>query len=158
MGVNINEMRGDEISFTHQDAKTGRYTSFAVTRMTKFIELNRDKVKLYKVPVYVEFAAYIKDNRGVEIHRLLSILDAEHIDPIIMLRMPDDSCLIVDGNHRYMAAAMAKMQFIDAYILEADQWEAFVIDGISEAMAARVLRISSGLDDKGQVPTRYRGD
>lgn len=70
---------------------------------------------------------HVFSNCGVEGHRLARITKAD-IDkyPIVFLIMPDESHLLADGAHRYLAAATRfGLAEIDCYMLRPAYWHRF---------------------------------
>lgn len=125
---------GGEITFSHEDDVTGKVRHFAVERMVKWV--NEHPMERYIIPIDPIFAKFAFTCRGVEMHRLTRITPADVAAyPIIMVRSEefgrDDrgtATLMVDGTHRYCAAAAWGWKEIPAYIFEEGEWERFLID------------------------------
>jgi len=145
--MHISELRLNEITFTHEDDSTKELTTFAVERIAEYIKSNSGLQK-YRIPVDLVHAEFIARNRGIEKHRLVRLLalDASEVNPIIVLAMPDGTHLIVDGNHRYLRAALREEPYVIANILERKDWEQFVVEGVPAELALFSLIGHSGIE------------
>jgi hypothetical protein len=83
------------------------------------------------IPVTMEGAKMMVKERGVETHRLARLLAVPALSytPILVAFWPiDQSHLIVDGAHRYCAAAQQLAEHIHARIIPRRIWKHFVIE------------------------------
>jgi hypothetical protein len=83
------------------------------------------------IPVTMEDAQMMIRERGVETHRLARLLPTPVMQypPILVAFLPQDqSHLIVDGAHRYCAAAQKKAEHILGRIIPRRIWKHFVIE------------------------------
>lgn len=140
--IHIKELSEGEKTYTHQDDKTGEYRIFAVDRMALWIEAHSLEVLKVKFLPDAAFAKFVLENRGIEPHRLLR---CDISFPITLLLMSDDTHLIVDGNHRYVKAAMVGAE-LKANMLIKEQWEQFLVEGVSADLAAYSLSAFSGIE------------
>jgi hypothetical protein len=146
--MHISELGIGEITYTHQDEKTGEFKTFAVQRLAQWLKDNPEKAEKHKysIPVDRKFAEFVMRNRGIEAHRIARILNLTNFDPIILARMHDDTCLIIDGNHRYVVASMVEAQFMPGYVLPEEIWKPFVVEGIPKELAEFILTADSGIN------------
>lgn len=117
-----------EAVFTLIEDDTGKQTHFAVDRMIAWC--TAAKLPVAAVAVDPQFAVYCVENRGVEFERLAQITFHHLTEPLIFCRQPDGSHLLVDGHHRYVKAAQLAISYVRAYLLEPEQWEPFLIQGM----------------------------
>jgi len=102
---------------------------FAMGRFTKSTAWHNASNVL--VNVEPDFAKFLYDNRGVEDHRLMRLVNSlkeEGLDPACFFHMEDGSHLLSDGTHRYCAFAMCGLKFMPSRVFEKEDWADFEID------------------------------
>lgn len=101
------------------------------------------KPEVFWTPVtQVQAVKLIADNT-VDKARVMDIAKRSHWDPIIYCKdgtftnsLPD--VFLVDGHHRYVAAAACKVGMIEAWVLEVEFWAPFKATGLSVITAERL--------------------
>lgn len=139
-----------EQCFTHIDDDTGKATTWAAERLAQYCrELPTDQREAitYRVPVDEEHARYCIENRGVEDHRMRRLLDpsnrATHLlRPILFVKMPDDTHLLVDGTHRYVALFTLGAPHVLAYIVSYDVAKPYIVEDWREDIDLETLKKS----------------
>jgi hypothetical protein len=117
-----------EVLFSWQDPDTGEQLHFAVERLTR--EVKRLNLEVFRTEIDPKFAEASAKDRGLEPHRLARLLEVPIPDwePLVFCRMPDDTCVLVDGNHRYYVAWQLGEKYVLAYIVPQDVWSRFIVD------------------------------
>jgi len=123
-----------EITFTHEDDPVvdgikGTQRTFAVQRILEHLKRPNHGFKLYLVPVDKDFANWMLTNRGLEPHRLLPLIGICSLEPIIFCAEEDaeNSNLLIDGSHRFVAAAIQESTHILAYVLPKSFWSQYLV-------------------------------
>lgn len=135
-----------EIVFAHMDTD-GTQRMFAVERILKLLnEIEDSRIRQVLVPIELNFAKWMLRNRGIEAHRLLSLMDVTPLEPIIFCAEEDaeNTHLLIDGSHRYVGAAINESTHIRAYILPRIIWEQYLIEAPPINMD-HLLKSHSGL-------------
>lgn len=123
--ISILDLNPTEKLFTH--IEKGVQTDLAVDRMIKWAV---EHSELILVAIQFETANMITERKGLEPHRLHRALTYTHYDPLIWAHFPeDDSYLLCDGNHRYVAMAYRGIPFAASWILTSEQWKPFQVSG-----------------------------
>lgn len=143
MGVHFSKLAPDTVIFSHHDDDTGAQTHFAVSLILSWIK--ETKPEPWQVPIETQAAEMIRACRGLEQHRLNPLLAVENPDPVIFVHMPDDTHLLIDGSHRYVAMHAQGKQWISAYIFEFCEITPFLIEGIPTMPKEAVNAGYSGL-------------
>ncbi len=132
-----------EIVFTHQD-EDGTQLMFAVTRLQALLQTAGSPVVL--APVDEQFARWLPSHRGIEFSRLCALAGISSLDPVIFCAMEDaeNSYLLVDGSHRYLAAALNQSTYIRAYVVVKAVWEQFLVEAPQVDME-QLLKRPSGI-------------
>ena len=126
-----------EIVFSHVDDKTGEVRHFAVERLCKYLETCAAPPPIITFPIDQQFAKYAYTLRRVEMHRLKRIMaDPAQIAayPIMLAHMPgvardtQGEHLVIDGIHRYVAAAVLGWSELRGYEMPPELWEQYLID------------------------------
>jgi hypothetical protein len=119
--------------FTH--VYEGVATMIAAERMQKSEEYLA--LEIMMSPVEKHFAEWAMENRGVEQHRLERITPTELVSPLCYCEFPTPaslgggiSHLLVDGNHRYVKAAMMGVKLLPARVAPETLWRKFQVEGI----------------------------
>lgn len=127
--------------FTHI-AEDGKQTSYAVTKLVEYLAAhNWEKVV---VPVEEFHAAYCVNNRGVEPDRIARLLQCVPalVRPIVFIHMPDNSHLLVDGTHRYVALFGLNRKEIFAHMVPWDVAKDFILEDIPNTTPERLMQHS----------------
>lgn len=132
-----------EVLFAHLDEDTHRPLVLAVERLVKHLQATRTDHTL--VPISNDFAKLCFEKRGVEAHRLERLKDETITEPVVFIHMRDGSHLLVDGTHRYVATAIKRMLFIQAYLVERPEWMRFRVFG-HPPLTDKALRGYSGIE------------
>lgn len=93
--------------FTHEDcddAKTQRSWNVSAIMRVMLDMFEQGEIEPVLVPMDAHFAEYCRHHRGVEPHRLNRLTPEALRTPILMLQLPDDTYLLMDGTHRYVYA------------------------------------------------------
>lgn len=121
-----------EIIFTHIDS-VGDVRHFAIEKMNKVAPLRGYDI----LPIKTDYETFamIRDNFGIEDHRLYR-LKAEHcLTPTLWVTLPERpsngaqcTAIMVDGAHRYVAAVgRFGWDRIPGYLFPVGDWEEFLI-------------------------------
>jgi hypothetical protein len=138
--IKIEEMDLFEPVYSFVD-RAGEGTHIASARLTAHVSTNSDKHEIFHVPVDEQLAQRFIDERSVSLHwchllmeHMLANSDQDRVKvaPIIFAETCDHegvSHLLVDGHHRYVLFAIAKLPLIPAIILPEHVWRMFEIIG-----------------------------
>ena len=130
------ELHPREQIFTHKD-NNGKIYKIAVDRLRN--KLIRNKGKLFKLEVTRELAERFVQTSGLEKHRLERIVenfkrqlsdttgDIKLIRPMITIWFKDNTWVLADGNHTYVAAFMCGLPNFWAYEVTRQQWTPFIL-------------------------------
>lgn len=140
--INYLDVMSEKV-FTWQNPDTLEELTIASDRITEWARLNFIEIVL--TPVERKWALDFLDHRGIEQHRLERI-QPEHLEePIVYCAMPDGTHLLVDGHHRYVAAAIHDVQWIKSRILNYEQWSPFIVEGLPQFGRENLLNSFSGI-------------
>lgn len=123
--TDLSNMGPHEIIFCWEDPNTRIILDFAIGRLAEAVE--RLNIEVYETPVMHDHAKFVRENRGIEEHRLASLRKLKVHPPVLMARMDDGSFLTLDGNHRYVIAAERKQEYITFQIVEPELWRKFIM-------------------------------
>jgi len=115
-----------DIGFTWVDM-VGNVRTWITSRMEKFAPEN---LQMVAVEIDYDYAKHVKARCGIEAHRLNRITPAVIAQkPVLYITLPGDpeTHKLVDGNHRYLKAAMFGWQEIPAYIFDVKQSDQFEV-------------------------------
>lgn len=124
-----------EECFTHI-AEDGKQTTYASARLFKWCTEHPEQSKpwLQILPVEAHHAHFCFNERGVERHRLMRLL--EHPDrlatPLLFVEMPDGSMLLLDGTHRYVTLFGLKKTETTAYFVPYAAAQPFIVEDAVE--------------------------
>lgn len=141
--VHFSELSNKEVIYSHIDFETKQATHYAITRLKndpQFIHHHVENVTIDK-----DHALFCLEYRGIEKHRLFPLLMEPIREPIVVAITDDETHLILDGNHRYVAAAMRNLRSIQAKILPMRICEQHIIEGFPEVDADGLLTMFSGI-------------
>lgn len=115
-----------EVIFTWVDPDDDTYQlNFLVNRI---IEASKD-LEILLTPVNDEGAEMIRTHRGLEPHRLARITGIPPSwPPVIYLLMPDDTHLLIDGNHRYFRAWQMRSEWILTKVVPESIWKYYLVN------------------------------
>ena len=144
---NIEDMNPREAVFTHIDDVTGIQIDVAIDRLNAHIRARCIKGLFDPVPINVEhhIAEYFINNRGIEPHRLKRIRSEDFLNPILFATTPKGTHLLLDGHHRYVAAAMAGKATLPAFVVPERVWRKFLIEGMGQATTEILRNMYSGM-------------
>lgn len=143
--LTLRDIHGEQV-FIHFDEVDGRQTIFAVQRL--IAHLKAQALAPVLVDVDPDFAAWMRENRGIEAHRLdrLSQAVIDAADPLVLVQLPDGQVLLVDGTHRFVWLAEHGQREAVAWIVPETIWRAFVVGETLDGLTDDVLRtLPSGL-------------
>lgn len=147
MPIHFLSLPWDTMIFSHVDDDTGAQTHFAITHALAWIKEHESEVETLLVGVEQDTAQMIFTSRGIEDHRLAKLLrgPVDNFPPVLFVLMPDDTHLLIDGSHRYVAASMLKADGLLGFVLTWEQAQQFVIEGLPEMTKEQVVGGYSGL-------------
>ena len=131
------------VLFTHVDHETDVVTNINVSTLSRDRRVKALKVE--RAPVDLDFAKFCLTNRGVEKHRLARLMDGPIREPILVCEWYDDTHLIVDGHHRYVASARRGFNAIKAKIIPKHVWMQHIVVGICPEVSKQTLTQFSGI-------------
>jgi hypothetical protein len=123
--------RTDQI-FTHIDPDTGVETVFAVDRIRYVCEGFGDQL-LHNAPIQGDVATMITKRRGIEPPRLRRALKTRPWRPLLYLELPDDTVLLADGSHTYVAMWMKGQTTASVYLVPQHIWSSYTVEGLPPA-------------------------
>jgi hypothetical protein len=98
-----NELDPGEVIFSWDEPETGRHYHWAIEKLESY--LKSSDLETIRINVDEDFAQAMPVLRGLELHRLERIPNDPALwSPLIFCKMPDNTGLLVDGNHRYFKA------------------------------------------------------
>lgn len=131
------------VLFTHLDHETGEITNICVSSMLKDPAVQAHAAT--HVQIDDEFASFCLTNRGIENHRLARLMHVARPDPILIVEWGDGTHVIVDGNHRYVAASIRGHKLIRAKVLPPQLWHRHVVLNIPDHLSRGRLTGFSGI-------------
>lgn len=137
-----------EECFTH--VHNGVVTMICVVRMRQDAEFLA--LPIFSTPVKEKFAKWCMEHRGIEQHRLDRI-DAHSLSeyPLTYCNLPkgpdlpNGAHLLVDGNHRYVKAAMLGMTEVPGRVVPENIWRRFQVGDVPIEIAEFFLAAPSGM-------------
>lgn len=143
----IRDGRITDIVYTHFDPDTNVQMDFNVSSLERDPRLKT----LEEVLVLVEqrHGELIYTKRGIEKHRLLRVMQAMQnkveLPPLLFLDLPDGTQLLVEGNHRYLAACVLKHVNIRSLIVPEHIYKRHIITDFPKTTEAELLGSFSGI-------------
>lgn len=135
--ISISDLTTFEQTFTFRDAETNNTTTWAVERATAWVR-DVKRRQPASIPVDAHNAEFIRNNSGIEQHRLqridVALIKAK---PILMAELSDKTMLIADGSHRFVRAYDLGLKRMRAYIIsqvELTPFEVFIPDDVKESL------------------------
>lgn len=123
----------DEV-FTHIDDATGAQTTYAAAALYRRAVQGGDGIETVKIPVEEQHAMFCVNQRGVEPERVVELLNHPEwlAKPILFIVMPDETHLLVDGTHRYVAAFAVQAPEVNAYLVPWTVAKDFIIEDVPQ--------------------------
>ena len=129
--LTIFDLDPKEIIYSWDEPGSDRHFHWAITRLENF--LKKSDCEILAIPIEKKFAVTMVELRGLEYHRMARIPEDVKIwTPIIILHMPDNTHLIVDGNHRYYKAYCLNVKHIVGVVVEQEIWADYLVDLLIE--------------------------
>lgn len=152
MAISFNKLPITDVIFTHFDEKTKKQTHYAVTRLRKQIITGLEKGWAIPttIPIQKDIADFCTSRRGVESHRLARLLQLEtEYEPLLFLTLPNNTHLLVDGTHRYVASFLKNKPTIKAIVVNMKHSKRFVIKDYPKVLESqdeeKVIKSFSGI-------------
>jgi len=134
--VSRNVVRSEEQIYTHCDL-SGVWRSFHVATLKATIGLYPHLCELIEVELVREDAELIGRRGGVEPAHLMRLSSSAELDaPGIICRFPDDTDLVVDGSHRYVARFLRGYKSMDFWRLTETQCRSAMLELPPDMLAA----------------------
>ena len=118
-------------------ARDGKNTHIDSEKLRLWCKENRERLEVVNTPVSEKMANSFVDENVVDIAHVVRVMMMRKLDPVIYCKdgggtrdRPD--VMLVDGHHRYVAAAVHNLRMIPAYVLEPEQWRDFEIIGLPD--------------------------
>ena len=134
--------------FTHFDEVTGVQTTLAADRIRACVELvtKLDPSFIACCPITDEDADIIRRKRGLEPARLRRAMKTKKYQPLLFINMPDNTQLLIDGSHTYVALHAKGFKSAAAYLVPEIMWRAFVIEDMPRfSSEEHMLNTPSGI-------------
>ena len=133
--MKIRDCQRTDQTFTHIDTDfDGKVRHFNTTALAEWALCTGQEV--HEIEVEADKAEWISKNHGVEQAKLTAITATTLNDPILFACWPDGTHLLIDGNHRYVAAAALGRKSLPAYFIEPKNWEGFLVEDVLPALEA----------------------
>jgi hypothetical protein len=100
---------------------------FPITIMLRAIAKGQVPYERITAQLDPEFARIWISRRDINIPYCLALPKKRRDEPVLGCWMADDTVLLVDGSHRYMARYLRKETTIDYIILKEVDWKPFAI-------------------------------
>jgi hypothetical protein len=139
--INAHLINPKHVMFSHLDLEDGTQTYINITLLAEAVK----DLEIVQAPVCQKHAEFCIKYRGVETHRLQRLLDVKPSDPVLFASWPDGTYLLIDGTHRYVAAAMRKEVEIKARIIPEEIWRKFQLVGVKDPNPMQTLSKFSGI-------------
>lgn len=136
--------RTDQI-FTHMGGDRLAPTVFAVSRIRAACD--RHIAPVWMTPIELHNVEMIYTSRGIEQPRLARAYATRVYAPLLFLTMPDDTQLLADGSHTYVARFLRGHRWALAYIVPQAIWRDYTVDGVPtiDLTPAELLASYSGI-------------
>lgn len=134
--------------FTHFDDTTDVETHFHVTSLRQRCDdMARRGVTfhIHKIELLPHWAEMILKVRGIEQPRLDRAMRTEDYYPLLHVIMPDNTILLVDGSHTYVARFRKGHREVYSYVVPQPIWEDYVMDGLPPSTREELLNSFSGI-------------
>jgi hypothetical protein len=120
---------GEQI-FTHIDDQTGQERVFAVDGLRK--HMDSERAKFFITPIDYTTSVMIMKHRGIEKPRLRRAMQTKLYKPFLYLQMPDQTNLLCDGSHTYVARHMKGHKWGLTYVIPQEIWKHYLVEGIPQ--------------------------
>ena len=142
--IPVSDLALGETLFTHIDPVDGSQTNLAIGRLVRHV-IDAD-LPTKSVVLTLSDAKNIVMHRGLERHRYDRLTLELCKIPLVFCHWPDKSWLLADGNHRYVRLVLEfQIRWTQAYLLEQDVWQDYVVDGKPSIDPKTLLRSFSGI-------------
>lgn len=141
--IPLEQMGMHEIVFTWCDEQNNREVTFAISRIEQYIK--DQGLEPILTNVELPSAMRMLAECGIEQHRLSRLTPEALRTPIVYAHLPDDMHLLLDGHHRYVFAAFNGFHTLPAFMLEPDQYEQFIVEGLPYMGTDKVQSGFSGI-------------
>ena len=119
------------------DESTGENVHVASGQLREWCLKHQSELEVYTIPVLQEWAHQFINDNSVLMVRVMELVKNKSTEPIIHAKWgtftngaPD--VILVDGHHRYVAAAIRGDLLIESYLIERPIWEQFRIEGFAK--------------------------
>lgn len=141
--MHVDDMDLTDVVFTHMDEGTKAITTINISRLLRDWKVRMRPVVM--LPIDRDFAKFCVTNRGVEEHRLERLEREEIREPVLFAYWQSGEHLLIDGTHRYVAQTLKGASEIKARILPISVWRPYVIEGIPNDYAMKMMHGFSGI-------------
>lgn len=124
----LRDCRPTDELFSHQDLE-GVSRHFNTTAMTCAVMARKIQPSLIMLPLERWLVDHILQNNGVEPQHIEAAKARAEV-PILVVVFPDDTTLIVDGNHRIVARYAMGLPTVEALQFFPGQWDEFLVTDI----------------------------
>lgn len=128
--------------FTHFDEATGKERTFAASALRRLCareESEQAGVMYAWIELQGEHVEVLRAKRGLEEPRLLRALATPRYAPLLFCIMPDETHLLVDGSHTYVAMWMRGAREARAYIVPECLWRGALVTGLDKTTPEELL-------------------
>lgn len=142
MAIDIKELtRKDDVCFSFPVGNGAAIVTIALTRLQKDVKSRLIPVTM--VPVDNKHAVELLQRGATTAQAVQRVVRKSHAvsDPIWILRMPDGTNHLADGEDRYCACALIMQREIPARIIPLSVWEKHLVTGMkfTDAQCARII-------------------
>lgn len=108
--------------FSHQDLE-GCWRHFDITKLKSLIEENPTLCRLDECALLKDQVLFVMRNHGIEPEHITKITPADIERPGILADLPDDTSILVDGNHRYVARFLRQDNTMSMWRVPEQVWK-----------------------------------
>jgi len=127
--------------FSHIDSD-GTQRHFAATAIRR--QAIKDNAPRHWVKIEQEAAEMIKRDRGIEKERLELAMQTQKYEPLIICEMSDNTHLLIDGSHSYVAMAQKGIEAAEMFHVPEVIWRHFLIEGLPDTTEEALRTANSG--------------
>lgn len=106
------------------DHSSGRYN---VTQIKRAIAQEPELFGPVKLPIIKEWAEHLERNHGVEEEWVRGMSRIWRDEPIVVVMMPDEKMLVIDGNHRYVRRYRDGLTEVTAWVVAWETAQQFMV-------------------------------
>jgi len=136
----INKTKG--VIFTHLDPETQHLYHIYVTGI--LTDPDYLALEVGYIPVDRSIAELLIHERGIEKHRLTRLMHRKIKEPLTLCIWDDGSHLIVDGNHRFVAATLSNRKHVPVRMVPGSIWKKYIVRDLLDVQ-------------KTNLPTKFSG-